>query len=578
MTFRNIRAGAAVVAVGALLAAYAGAAGADPGPTPSTYKQVTFKDQGVKIQQFIAATNMTKDQDGPARAFTSPTSMLVKPGDPRIVVAATADMRNKTCYLTVSKDAGHTWHFSKELPTDPKYPYCTTNSNAGVPLTMIAWGRNNTLYYAHLAYGEGEGPGAGLGKGSIIVARTTDLGSTWKSTLVDNNRGSTANPPPNDTGVSGLAVDTSGPRDVVYVGFNQGFPDAAADSLLRLPHVMVATSTDGGATFGKPVDLNTFNRPTYDVAGKTYQTYMMASFGSPFLFAKDGILLAVSGSTFGFNDQPAPPPEAGAGLSPGSWYAYPMPQFVARSTDQGKTWTISKLGEPVFLGTGAMTGLGWTPDGGPKGTILAVYNATPQTSPSMNLEDIVMQRSTDMGVTWSGMQAIDDDPPELNATGFYPQLNVAPNGRVDVAWQDNRDATSTDFRFDVRYTYSTDGGLTWAKNVKVNDRPLNFNFGISYNSDLRYPNGVASANEYAMIGWADTRNATELTQAQDNYAAAVQFAPLPTTKNTTAPVIAAIFGGLVLAGLVLLVVLLVRRGSGGSTPAAPRKATAAAKT
>jgi hypothetical protein len=39
----------------------------------------------------------------------------------------------------------------------------------------------------------------------------------------------------------------------------------------------------------------------------------------------------------------------------------------------------------------------------------------------------------------------------------------------------------------------------------------------------------------------------------------VQFSPLPTKKNTTAPVIAAIFGGLVLAGIVLLLVYLVRR-------------------
>ena len=575
MKFRNIRAGAAVVAVGGLLAGYSAAAGAEPGPTPSTYRPATFKDQDAKIEQLVTATNMTKDQDGPARAFTSPTSMLVKPGDPRIVVAATADMRNKTCYLTVSKDAGHTWHFSKELPTDPKYPYCTTNALAGVPLTMIAWGSNDTLYYAHLAYGDGEGPREG--KGSIILARTTDLGNTWKTTLVDNNRGSTATPPPNDAGVSGLAVDTSGARDVVYVGYNQSFPDAPSDSPLRLPHVVVSTSTDGGATFGKPIDLNTFNRPTYDVAGKTYQTYMMSSFGSPFLIAHDGVVMAMAGSTFGFNDQPAPPPEAGAGLSPGSWYAYPMPQVVARSTDQGKTWTINKLGDPIFAGTGAMTGLGWTPDGGDKGTFVAVYNATPASSPSMNLQDIVMQRSTDSGLTWSSPLAIDDDPADLSATSFYPQLNVAPNGRIDVAWQDNREKTATDFFFDVRYTYSTDGGQTWAKNVKVNDRPLNFNYGISYNSDLRYPVGVGSANQYVMIGWADTRNATDLTQAQDMYASAVQFAPLPTTKNTTAPVIAAIFGGLVLAGLILLVVLMARRGSAGDAPT-PRKATAAART
>lgn len=562
MKYRNMRVGIAAAAVGGMITAGAASAFADPGPTPSTYKQVTFKTQDVSPERLTAATNMTKDQDGPARAFGSPTVMAVKPGDPRIVAAATVDLRARTCYLTVSKDAGHTWHFSKSLPTDPKYPYCSP-STSGVPLTTLAWGRNDTLYYAHFAYGDGEGPREG--RSSVILAKTTNLGESWTITLVDNNRGSTASPAPNDSGVTGLTVDTSGARDVVSVGFNQSFPDAAADTPQKvLPHVMVATSTDAGDTFGKAVDLNSIKAPTYDVAGKTYQTYLMSSFGSPFLVSHDGILLAVAGSTFASNDQPAPPPEAGAGLNPGSWYAYPMPQLVARSTDQGKTWTIAKLGEPIFAGTGAMTGLGWTPKGGDKGTFVAVYNATPPTAPSMNLEDIVVQRSTDGGSTWTPALAIDDDSPELNATSFYPQLNVAPNGRIDVAWQDNRDATSTDFHFDVRYSYSTDGGLTWAKNIKVNDRPNDFNLGVSYNSDYRYPNGVASANQYAIVGWADTRNASDLSQAQDNYAAAVQFTPLPTTKNTTAPVIAAIFGGLVVAGLILLLLGSMRKNRQGA--------------
>jgi hypothetical protein len=242
-----------------------------------------------------------------------------------------------------------------------------------------------------------------------------------------------------------------------------------------------------------------------------------------------------------------------------------MPQMIGRSTHYGKTWEISTLSDPILAGTGVFTGLGWTPKGGENGTFVAVYASTPATSPTIALADIVVQRSTDGGVTWTSPLAIDDDPPEERSTGFYPQVSVAPNGRIDVAWQDNRE--TTDFHFNVRYTYSTDGGLTWAPNIKVNDRPINFNYGVSFNSDIRQPNGVASTNQYAIIGWADTRNANETTQTQDNYASAVQFSPLPTTRNTTAPRIAAIFGGLVLAGIVLLVLPLLRRRD--DDPAAP---------
>jgi hypothetical protein len=571
MRYRNVRVGTVALAVGGVLAAYAGSAVAEPGPTPATYKQVTFKAQDPGVDKLIAAANMTKDQEGPARAFTGPTSMAADPNNARIVVAATADLRSKICYLTVSKDAGRTWHFSEEPPGDPAYPFCT-NTSAGTAHTAVAWGRDGTLYYARMAYGEGEGPREN--KSSVLLARTTNLGKTWTTTLVDNNRGKSGPTDPTVTSVPGLAVDTSGDKDHVYVGFSRSYPNAPTGDPLRNPHVMVAASIDGGATFGEPVDLNTFDRPTLQVAGKSYQLFMRTGFGAPTgMVAHNGVILAVAGPDFPPTDQPQPPPEAGANLNPGSWYAYPMPQLIARSTDQGKTWTITTLGDPILAGTGSQTGIGWTDKGGENGTFVATYGATPATSPTIALVDIVVQRSTDNGATWSSPLAIDDDPPEMQATGFYPQLNVAPNGRVDIAWQDDRELS--DFFFNVRYTYSTDGGLTWAPNVKVNDKPVNFNYGVSFNSDIRQPNGIASTNSYAIVGWADTRNANDTSQTQDNYAAAIQLAPLPTTKNTTAPVIAALFGGLVVAGLVLLVVLGMRKRDEGPAAAASGSKVAA---
>ncbi|HEX3621529.1 MAG TPA: sialidase family protein [Acidimicrobiales bacterium] len=568
MKFGKLRLAAAVGAMGALAAASAGSAvaqqqGQPEQLSPTAYKQVTFAPQGVSVKQLTAAAQMTKDQSAPARAFTGPTSMVADPDNPRIVVAATADLRDKQCYLSVSRDGGHTWHFSKNPPTDPTYPYCT-NASASVPMTMVAWGRGGTLYYAHQAYGDGEGPREG--KSSILLARTTDLGVTWKTTLVDNNRGKTG-VVSNDSGVTGLTVDTSGPRDVVSVGFNQSFPDAPSDSPLKNPNVSVSTSLDGGATFGPPVDLNAFPRPSIDLAGTTHQMFMTGGFGSPFLYAHNGVLLAVTGPGFAASDTlPPAPPEAGSGVTPGTWYARPMPQLIGRSTDHGKTWTITTLGPPIYAGAGNMTGIGWTPKGAANGTFVLVYPATPATSPTTALADIVMQRSTDGGVTWSSPLAVDDDKPEDQTTSFYPQLSVAPNGRVDVAWQDNRDGV-TDFTFNERYSYSTDGGLTWAPNVKINDQPINFNYGISFNSDIRQPNGVASTNQYAIIGWADTRFADEVTQTQDNFAVAAQFSPLPSTKNTVAPKIAAVFGGLMVAGVILLVIMQLRRRREGPMPA-----------
>ena len=101
----------AVLAVAGVLAAWAPMASAATG-----FNQATFTTQSVTPKRLTAPVQMTKDEQGPARAFTGPTSMLVDPGNPRVLVAATADLRTRVCQLLVSGDAGHTWHFSKSLP------------------------------------------------------------------------------------------------------------------------------------------------------------------------------------------------------------------------------------------------------------------------------------------------------------------------------------------------------------------------------------------------------------------------------------------------------------------------------
>src|SRR5256885_638700 len=133
-------------------------------------------------------------------------------------------------------------------------------STAGSPgpttQAAIAWGRHNTLYYALGGYGNGEG--GRDGHTSVLLARSTDLGKTWATVVVDNNRGKKGDAPA-DSGVTGLAVDTSGPKDVVYVGFMQTYPTAPKDSPLADGAALVAVSTDGGATCARQVNLHDFS-------------------------------------------------------------------------------------------------------------------------------------------------------------------------------------------------------------------------------------------------------------------------------------------------------------------------------
>jgi hypothetical protein len=538
------RASLAAALVG-MLAASAQVAGAQTTPT---FDKARFAPQDVAIQRLTTGIHMTKDDTAPTRGFAGPTSMAANPEDPRIVVAATANLRTRTCQLLVSTDAGVTWSFSRQVPAPPTYPSCTNNT-AGVAQSSLGWGRDGTLYYAMEAYGEGEGTREG--KTSIALARTTDLGETWTTTLVNDARAQ-ADPKPENTGVTALAVDTSGEEDAIYVGYNQDWAATAPDGhpLEDKDVVAVSASTDGGATFGPPVNLNDFSTLTTMIGGQSYPLHFQTAFGRPFLTAHDGVILAV-GDSGPPSDNP-PPEDVYEGI-----FGEADPMIVARSTDQGRTWTVSELSPPVFTSAGSHSGMGWTPQGGENGTFVLAYAATPGDTPSAGRTTVVVQRSTDLGTTWSEPLAITDDDPSRNFTSFYPQLDVAPNGRVDVVWQDNRE--QTDYLFNVRYTYSTDGGATWAPNVAVQDQPVDFSFGISFNSDIRQPPGVASTDHYAAIGWADPRFASPETQTQDNFGVIAQFSPLPARTNTALYVAVAIVSGLVLAGVVLLVTLLLRR-------------------
>lgn len=572
MSFARLRAGRSVWALAAALVSAAGLIGSPPAvlavdqtAPPARFGKATFAPQGVAVKRVTAAVRMTRADESPSRTYAAPTTMLADPRNPRVIVAATPNLGSRVCQLLRSTDAGRTWRFSKALPAPRSYPYCTSD-NSGNAQASIAWGRQGTLYYGFEAYGEGEG--GHQGNVSIMLARSTDLGDTWKTTMIDDNRGKTG-VAPSDSGLTGLAVDTSGPRDVVYVGFSQSYPTAPNDSPLKNPIVLLTTSTDGGATFAKPVNINDSVGLTQTIEGKSYPLLMRSSFGAPFMIARNGVLLVVAGSVTPFNQLPPSPPPSGSGLSPGSFYAVPMPPLIARSTDQGRTWSVATLGPPVYAGVGNQTGLGWTAKGGANGTFVAAYAGAPETSPTTGVADIVVQRSTDGGQTWTDPVAVNDDRPDQQFTAFYPQVGVAPNGRVDIVWQDNRDVA--DYRFNVRYTYSTDGGGTWAPNVQVNDQPIDFNLGTAFNYDIRQPPGVASANAYAAMGWTDSRLATKVTQTQDDFGAAVQFSALPAPNNRVLLYIAAVFAGLVAAGIILLVILAGRRRRQGPTPSGDRQ-------
>ena len=250
---------------------------------------------------------------------------------------------------------------------------------------------------------------------------------------------------------------------------------------------------------------------------------------------------------------------------------------LSKSTDGGRTWATS-LALPFGYenATGGPAGAYPQMVVAPTGALHLIYNRNP-TPDLAGASEVYHRASYDGGKTWTDPKVLGDDDPKTYAGQYFPNLSVAPNGRIDVAWWDTRDTPGQRFN-DVYYAYSNDDGKTWSKNQRISDRSVDRRLGIwGLNYDIASQPGVASTNEYAIFGWDDTRNSDAAFTdnaylgggLQDLYIAAAQFEAIGTGSSKTAKMILAGVVGLLAVGLILIMAALVtRRGRGPATPAA----------
>jgi hypothetical protein len=124
--------------------------------------------------------------------------------------------------------------------------------------------------------------------------------------------------------------------------------------------------------------------------------------------------------------------------------------------------------------------------------------------------DVHFVRSTDNGVTWSSPVRVNDDPMGNGAWQWFGTMSVAPNGRIDVAWNDTRNTSSMN-ECQLFYAYSFDGGATWSKNVQVTP---------TWNSVIGWPQQNKIGDYYDMVSndeWAHLAYAATFNGEQDVY-------------------------------------------------------------
>jgi len=153
-----------------------------------------------------------------------------------------------------------------------------------------------------------------------------------------------------------------------------------------------------------------------------------------------------------------------------------------------------------------------------------------------NGTDVMFARSTDDGQTFSAPHRINDDPINPNKWHIFGTLSVAPNGRIDVVWLDTRNAANnTDCQ--LFYSWSTDGGGTWAPNVAASN---------SFNPQAGFPNNqkigdyitIVSDNTGGNVAYAATYNVNPNAvggHEQDVYYVRVFPSGGPTPTPTATP-------------------------------------------
>ena len=121
-----------------------------------------------------------------------------------------------------------------------------------------------------------------------------------------------------------------------------------------------------------------------------------------------------------------------------------------------------------------------------------------------NPVNVMFARSTDGGQTWSAPQRINDDSANQNAWHWFGTMSVAPNGRIDVCWNDTRSNPDNTLS-ELYYSNSQDGGLTWSRNRAVSP-PFNHSLGYPVQRKIGDYIGMVSLEEAACIAYSATFN------------------------------------------------------------------------
>ncbi|BCG04605.1 neuraminidase (plasmid) [Paraburkholderia sp. PGU19] len=394
--------------------------------------------ENVQVNPTIDRYFLKNKQNEPALAQnpTNPLNLVVGANDSYAEPECT-DSTPSRCSLSLttsisgfytSFDAGRTWSFGGllDLSGFGEYAY-------GDP--SLAFDRQGNAYYATLAFPYNSPPGAA--PSDLFVARSTDGGSTFTSVAKASGD---AQGIFDDKDSIAVGPDPTNPsQDNIYVAWTKLSGGGSHPN-----QILFARSTDGGATWAKPLHLS-----SADTTANTFRT------GAATKVGPDGTVYVIWLDTKG---------------TPGI--------FMTTSRDGGNTFlppgkiiTVAAVNDDSL----PLSGTSFRQTGrlfpsltiGPNGTLYVVW-----CSHTNNHADVWATRSTDGGMTWSTPVSAGHLD---NQSAFFASVAADPKNKdkVSVIFQAMDDVSPNTapgagvVHYDSFFTQSTDGGATFGAPLRI---------------------------------------------------------------------------------------------------------------
>ena len=425
--------------------------------------------------------------------------------------------------------------------------------------------------------------------GTDGVYTSSDGGTTW------TNRGLlpgfTDSDPSNALVSDGDPVIVFGPKPTgsgfsfgtgarAYYASLASFATGAAKGQ-QVPELLtVSTSDDDGITWSAPViaasgngfkfndkeDIWADSNPSSPFFGSVYITWTQFR-GSIFTFFAEPVMVSFSrdgGKTWSRPNQLSIAQNLAFGGRQGSvvrtgpngevyaiWEDSDLggvKQVIARSRDGGVKWThamdiahFKDVADPIPGANFRTDSFATAAVDRSSGAIYVAWSDA--TSGSGR---IVTSKSTDQGSTWSTPVPVSG---MADGYAFFQGLDVAPNGRVDVAYQALKATNTTTYgagnaRIDAFFVSSSDGGATWSASTKITT--ISSDPAASAQNNLQRQfwgdyNTLVSTNSFAYFIYTDSRNGAACG-AVDSYQHGVDGSGPVTPKPAPQNVCPAQFG------------------------------------